>query len=318
MRDYLPDTVFDSLRTWAEVDLCALERNFDKVRARQPENVGVCAVIKADAYGHGSVEVAKALEGKAALFAVAMTDEGVQLRQNGIDTPILVLGHTAPGDLPDLAKYNVATTVSTLEEAKLITEFCRRTGDEVAVHAAVDTGMTRLGFSPDDEGIDACAELFRMKGVRVEGLFTHYASSDSADKTAAYRQEELFLRFAEGLRNRGIVLPVLHACNSAAAIGMKTTPARRPIERKPRSLSSAPGIVRATAAEAPSTATIVSRETASSALPPDTPQNRPNTSLTRIAEMPSVSPAPPQITVISSVPSTTPAHKGGMCESAKA
>ncbi len=220
MRDYLPDTVFDSLRTWAEVDLCALERNFDKVRARQPENVGVCAVIKADAYGHGSVEVAKALEGKAALFAVAMTDEGVQLRQNGIDTPILVLGHTAPGDLPDLAKYNVATTVSTLEEAKLITEFCRRTGDEVAVHAAVDTGMTRLGFSPDDEGIDACAELFRMKGVRVEGLFTHYASSDSADKTAAYRQEELFLRFAEGLRNRGIVLPVLHACNSAAAIGM--------------------------------------------------------------------------------------------------
>ena len=87
MRDYLPDTVFDSLRTWAEVDLCALERNFDKVRARQPENVGVCAVIKADAYGHGSVEVAKALEGKAALFAVAMTDEGVQLRQNGINTP---------------------------------------------------------------------------------------------------------------------------------------------------------------------------------------------------------------------------------------
>ena len=220
MREYLPDAIFDSLRTWAEVDLDALERNFDKVRARQPENVGVCAVIKADAYGHGSVDVAKALEGKAALFAVAMTDEGVQLRQNGIETPILVLGHTAPGDLPDLEKYNVATTVSTIEEARLITEYCRKTGGEIAVHAAVDTGMTRLGFSPDDDGIAECAELFSMQGVRVEGLFTHYASSDSADKTAALRQERLFVRFAEGLRERGVALPVLHACNSAAAVEM--------------------------------------------------------------------------------------------------
>ncbi len=212
--------IYDSLRTWAEIDLDALRENFKKVKAAQPDGVGVCAVVKADAYGHGATEVAHALDGAAA-YAVAMTDEGERLRLDGIKEPIIVLGHTPPSDYGTLSALGIATTVTSLGEARLMEEFCERENRTIDVHIAVDTGMTRIGVSPDGEGVREAVAILRLPRVRTRGIFSHFATADCADKTGALHQRDVFVDFAEKVRKEGVELPALHLCNSAAAIEMK-------------------------------------------------------------------------------------------------
>ncbi len=213
--------VFDSLRTWAEIDTDALVRNFDKVKSVLPRGVGVCAVVKADAYGHGATETARVLGDRPAAYAVAMADEGERLRLDGITAPVIVLGHTPPAEYGDLVRYGIATTVTSLDEARLMSDYCEKNGGEIDVHIAVDTGMTRIGVPADRRGVDEALGILSTPRVRVRGIFSHYASSDSADLTAAYRQRDLFVSFADALRDSGAALPTLHICNSAASVGME-------------------------------------------------------------------------------------------------
>ena len=206
--------LFETLRTWAEVDLDALEHNFRAARNRLPKSMKLLVTVKANAYGHGAVTVAKLLEGKADYFALAAMDEAVQLRQAGIRTPMLVLGPVLPADYERAARYDVALSVSSLEEAKAISAL----GKKITVHFALDTGMSRIGFACRSEAAKEIAEAAKLPGIIPEGLFSHFALADSRDKSYANLQTENFRRMQKLI---GVDFPVCHLYNSAAIVEME-------------------------------------------------------------------------------------------------
>lgn len=204
---------FDSLRTWAEVDLDAIEYNFMAARNHLPKDMKLLATIKANAYGHGAVPVAKLLEGKADYFALAAMDEAVQLRQAGITTPLLVLGPVQPSDYPRAAKYDVALTVSSLDEAKAVSACAEKTGKKITVHFALDTGMSRIGFPCRPEAACEIAEATKLSGIIPEGIFSHFALADSKDKSYVNLQAQNFRRMLAEIK---VDFPIRHLYNSAA------------------------------------------------------------------------------------------------------
>ncbi len=210
-------SIYDTLRAWVEIDLDALQDNFLAMKRMLPEGVKCASVIKADAYGHGAVRIARLLEGQTDYFAVAMTDEAEQLRRDGIKTPILVLAHTLAGDLSRLEGYNIESSVSSLEEAEVINRYCEPRGSKIGIHIAIDTGMTRIGFPCTHEAALEILEISKMSGVEIRGVFSHYAASDSADLTYTKIQTERFKTMIEKLRNLGVNTGICHLCNSAAA-----------------------------------------------------------------------------------------------------
>ncbi len=213
------DYIFDSLRAWAQIDLDAIRKNHTKVKSLLPEGVKVAAVIKADAYGHGAGRIARLLEHDTDYFAVAMTDEAEALRRDGIRTPILVLAHTPTGDLPRLARFNIETSVSTMEEALEISEFASRKKCTIGVHIAVDTGMCRIGFDANEESARQIAEITRLPGIDVRGIFSHFAAADTEDMTFTRLQAEKFDIVLRFLEKEGISIPMKHICNSAGTLG---------------------------------------------------------------------------------------------------
>ena len=201
--------MFETLRTWAEVDLDAITHNFMAARNHLPGDMKLLVTVKANAYGHGAVTVAKHLEGKVDYFALAAMDEAVQLRQAGIRTPMLVLGPVLPADYERAAKYAVALTVSTLEEAKAISGL----GKGITVHFALDTGMSRIGFPCTQEAAGQIREAAKLPGINAEGLFSHFALADSKDKSYVNLQRENFCRMQKWI---GVDFPICHLYNSAA------------------------------------------------------------------------------------------------------
>ena len=203
----------DSLRTWAEVDLDAIEHNFLAARNHLPKNMKLLVTVKANAYGHGAIPVAKLLQNKADYFAVAMMDEAVQLRQAGIRTPILILGPVLQPDYERAANHDVALTVSSLAEAKAISACAQRLGKAITVHFALDTGMSRIGFACTQEAAKEIAEAASLPGIIPEGLFSHYALADSKDKSYVNLQTANFRRMQADI---GVKFPICHLYNSAA------------------------------------------------------------------------------------------------------
>ena len=207
--------IFDTLRTWAEVDLDAIEHNFLAARNHLPKNMKLLVTIKANAYGHGAVTVAKLLEGKADYFALAAMDEAVQLRQAGIQTPLLILGPVVQSDYPRAAQYGVALTVSSLAEAKAISACGEAAGQKIAVHFALDTGMSRIGFACTEEAAREITEAASLPGIQAEGIFSHYALADSKDKSYVNLQTDNFRRMLDMI---GVDFPIRHLYNSAAIV----------------------------------------------------------------------------------------------------
>ena len=203
----------DSLRTWAEVDLDAIEHNFLAARNHLPKNMKLLVTVKANAYGHGAIPVAKLLQNKADYFAVAMMDEAVQLRQAGIRTPILILGPVLQPDYERAANHDVALTVSSLAEAKAISACAQRLGKMITVHFALDTGMSRIGFACTREAAKEINEASSLPGIVPEGLFSHYALADSKDKSYVNLQTANFRRMQADI---GVKFPICHLYNSAA------------------------------------------------------------------------------------------------------
>ena len=203
----------DSLRTWAEVDLDAIEHNFLAARNHLPKDMKLLVTVKANAYGHGAIPVAKLLQNKVDYFAVAMMDEAAQLRQAGIRTPILILGPVLQPDYERAANHDVALTVSSLAEAKAISACAQRLGKAIKVHFALDTGMSRIGFACTREAAAEIAEAASLPGIIPEGLFSHYALADSKDKSYVNLQTANFRRMQAEI---GIKFPVCHLYNSAA------------------------------------------------------------------------------------------------------
>ena len=207
--------IFKSLRTWVEINLDALECNFDAVRNALPENIKILAVVKANAYGHGAIGVAKFLEDKADYLAVAATDEALELRKNGINCPILVLGHIPYGDYDNIVKFNITTTISDFYEAELLSEAAKKASVIAPLHIAVDTGMNRIGFACNDASIEEIKKIKELPKITIEGVFSHLAAADMSDKAYTLKQVEKFDGFIKALSEIGIEAPIKHLYNSA-------------------------------------------------------------------------------------------------------
>jgi len=201
--------------TWVNIDLDAIAANYLAVQEKA-EGAQVCAVVKADAYGHGAVAVAKHLQTVGAdFFAVSSVAEAVQLRNGGIDDPILLLGHTPTALYREVLEYGLRPAIFDENEAKALSEMTAQVGRSARIHLVVDTGMGRIGFQVSQEAADACARIAQMPGIMVEGLFTHYARADEVDPTNALQQATLFHEFQKLLRGRGVRVPLCHGDNSA-------------------------------------------------------------------------------------------------------
>lgn len=208
--------IFKSLRTWVEIDLDALECNFDAVRKMLPAKTKILAVVKANAYGHGAVGVAKFLDGKADYLAVAATDEAIELRKNGVNCPILVLGHIPYGDYDNIVKYQITPTVSDSDEANLLSQAAQKAGKIAKFHIAVDTGMSRIGFACDETSVEEIKRIKELPDIESEGIFSHLAVADELDKTYTEMQAAKFDGFVSQLEKAGINIPLKHLYNSAA------------------------------------------------------------------------------------------------------
>ena len=203
------------LRTFAEIDVNAIEHNLDELKNCISSNTLKCAVVKADAYGHGAVTIAELLSDKVDFFAVASADEAMEIRRAGIENNILVLSYTHSDDYEELISNNVRLTVYNKERAKKVNEAAKKIGRKAKIHIAIDTGMTRIGFYPDDEAVKAVCEISKLENIELEGVFSHYACADMADKTISYKQTELYKEFIKKCADSGITFRIHHMCNSA-------------------------------------------------------------------------------------------------------
>ncbi len=207
-------------RIQAVINLDNIRHNVSAMKSLVDENKKMLAVIKADAYGHGAVEVGRALDDLADYYAVAFLDEGIELRKAGIDKPILILGYTDPSDYMDLMRWNIRPAMYDVDEAQQLSDDAVSMGKRAKIHIKVDTGMGRIGFTCDDDGVDNIEKIWKMPGIEIEGIFTHYAKADEYDKTAANGQLEKFRWINDRLAERGIHIPVRHISNSAGIMEM--------------------------------------------------------------------------------------------------
>ena len=178
------------------------------------------AVIKADAYGHGAVEVAEALDDLVDFFAVAFIDEALELRRANIDKPILILGYTDPSDYELIIRYDVRPAMYEVDDAQKLSDLAVSMNTKAKIHIKVDTGMGRIGFTCDEDGVKNIEKISQMPGIEIEGIFTHYAKADELDKTAANGQLEKFRWINSQLEALGIHIPVRHISNSAGIMEM--------------------------------------------------------------------------------------------------
>ncbi len=207
-------------RSFVRVDLSAIRSNFDALKGILAPETKTMAIVKANAYGHGSVRVAKELESSADYFAVAALEEAMELRENGIKTPILILAYTSPSQYEDLINNDIITTIYSLDEAKMLSQTAERLGKKAVIHIAVDTGMGRIGFCDNEESVGIIEVISGLPFVEIEGVFTHFACADISDKTSALYQKERFDNFISMLESRNINIPIKHASNSAAIIDL--------------------------------------------------------------------------------------------------
>ena len=195
------------------IDLDAIEGNLEAVREKTGKLV--MAVIKADAYGHGAVQVARRLEKKCAFFGVSSILEAMELRQAGISIPILILGYTPVRAFPTAVKQGIRPTIFHYDDAAALSRAAVEAGVCAPFHFAVDTGMSRIGFQATREDAAVCARIAALPGLRAEGLFSHFATADCADLTRARQQTELFAAFDGYLKELGVEIPIRHLDNSA-------------------------------------------------------------------------------------------------------
>ncbi|MDF2934762.1 MAG: alr [Paenibacillaceae bacterium] len=204
--------------TWVEISLDALRHNLRSFRASLPAEMRMMAVVKADAYGHGAAQIAReCMDEGASYLAVAFMDEALELRRAGIEAPILVLGYTPAEAVPLAVKYRITINVYSMD----VLEALANRGPEepsVKIHIKMDSGMGRLGLNRTEDAIAFIERALSLPGVEVEGLFTHYACADEADKGYTMDQYTKFERVVGYFREQGISFSYVHAGNTATAI----------------------------------------------------------------------------------------------------
>lgn len=210
----------DYQRATALIDLDAIASNLEGVKEiARAGNSKIMAVVKADAYGHGAVQVSRLLlKNGVDSLSTAIFEEAVLLREHGITADILVLGYTPFALLDEIVKYGLTQTVFHTSLARELSHIGLKHNKKVKVHIKVDTGMSRLGFMPDENGVKEIEEIMGLDGLFVEGIYTHFATSDDPSSDFAYEQERRFRYLLDELEKRNIHIPIKHTSNSGAII----------------------------------------------------------------------------------------------------
>lgn len=207
-------------RVCAEIDLDAIAYNMEQMKKRIGDHARLIAVVKADGYGHGAVPVAKMFEACSYVwgYAVACLEEATELREQGIRKPILVLGCVFPDQFEEMIRYDVRPAVYMESMAERISQEAVRQGKDAFIHIKIDTGMGRIGFPVTEESADAVERISRLPGIRIEGMFTHFAKADERDKTYTFLQHDRFMRMKELVEKRQVPVRYFDCDNSAGII----------------------------------------------------------------------------------------------------
>ena len=228
-------------RAYVKVDLDRIRKNMKAIRSVLPEGTKIIGVVKADGYGHGAVQTAKAIEEDAAGYAVATAEEALELRGNGIKKPVLVLGPVPECQYGSMVEQEIRTAVFDLTRAERLSETAVSMGMTARVHIAVDTGMNRIGLRPGREQAQVVKEIAGLPGIVTEGMFTHFARADEADKTSAREQLQAFLDFSQMVKEAGVSIPILHCANSAGIMDLKESHGTAGRDHPVRPVSVGPG-----------------------------------------------------------------------------
>ena len=212
-----------SRRTSALIDLAAIERNFARICAPIPDSVRRCLVIKTDGYGHGAAAIAKRLADRADFLAVAAMSEARELREAGVTLPILILGYCFPEEYEEMIEREIRITVFRESDAEAVSAAAERLHRTAKIHIKVDTGMNRIGFAPTEASAESIRRIRALPGVETEGIFTHFARADEADKSDAEEQFRRFCSFVREVEEGGTRIPIHHCANSAASMEMPET-----------------------------------------------------------------------------------------------
>ena len=208
------------LRAWAEVNLDAIGNNISQIKSRLSKGTMLMGVVKANGYGHGACAVAEELiRGGADQLAVAFADEAEELRRNGFDVPILILGKSSERDIERIVELDIMPAVSDIEFAQKLSDEAVAMGKSVRVHIKIDTGMSRIGFMAEEQDtIENIIKISQLPCVIIEGLFTHFASADEEDCRYTELQFKRFMAVSAALEKAGVIIPVKHVCNSAGLV----------------------------------------------------------------------------------------------------
>ncbi|MFT5874759.1 MAG: alanine racemase [Clostridium sp.] len=216
--------MFKHLRpVWAEVDLDKLAYNMREIR-RVARSENIIAVVKADAYGHGAIDVAPVLlQNGANRLAVAVLSEAVELRNSGIECPIMILGFTPPNLIDDILKYDIEQSVFSYEFAKELSKMAKEKNKVARIHIVVDTGMGRIGYLPNDESVEEVYNISKLPNISIQGMFCHFSTADEKDKAYTYGQVKKYDDFYEKLKEKKVYISMRHVANSAAIIDLPET-----------------------------------------------------------------------------------------------
>jgi alanine racemase len=208
-------------RAWAEIDLDAVKFNIESIKKKINPDTKIIAVIKTDGYGHGALQIAHMLEEDEKIwgYAVATAEESFYLRENDITKPILILGYAFPYSYEEFIAKDVRPAVFTYDMASELSAKAIELGKDCKIHIKLDTGMTRIGIRPVDEGIELIKRIAALPRLEIEGIFTHFATADETDKTKTYNQLNKFKDFVERVEQElNIKIPLKHCSNSAGIV----------------------------------------------------------------------------------------------------
>lgn len=211
-------------RVTANINLDAIENNINEIKRVLPEDTKLMAVIKADGYGHGAIPVAKFLNTIGVdAYGIAIIEEGIELRQAGVNKSLLILGFTPKEQYKQLLEYNISQTIFQSSAAKELSMEAIRQKKIAKIHIKIDTGMNRIGFKDSKESIEEIKEIAKLEGIEIEGIFSHFACADEVDKQPSNKQLDRFLNFTRLLEEEGVYIPIKHISNSAGFIEFPDT-----------------------------------------------------------------------------------------------
>lgn len=202
-------------RVYADIDLDAIYENVKNAKALLKKDTKMMAIVKADGYGHGAVEVARQIDELVDAYGVAILEEGIELRKAGFTKPILILGYTPKPLYPAMIRYDIATAVFTMEMAKEISDTAVAMHKNANIHIKLDTGMSRIGFAITKESKEIIEQIAKLPGIEIKGCFSHFARMDEKDKTKANEQFAKFTKMVNALEKDGVDLGIRHISNSA-------------------------------------------------------------------------------------------------------